>query len=87
VPDLQRVAARLLRAALGAGAALVALGILFHTVGLIPWGRVAGGIGVGVVVAAPFATLIAIAAVGRRSSTALYAVASLVLAALGLWLA
>jgi hypothetical protein len=38
-------------------------------------------------VGAPFATLLAIAMVGRRTATALYAVASLVLALVGLVLA
>lgn len=87
MPDLQRAAARLLRAALGTGAALVAVGVLLNAAGAPAPARVVGGIGVGVVVAAPFATLVAIAAVGRRTSTAVYAVASLVLAVMGLLLA
>jgi hypothetical protein len=87
VPDPQRTAARLLRTALWGGAALVALGVVLDTAGAAAPGRLASGIGVGVVVAAPFATLVAIAVVGRRTATALYAIGSLVLAALGLWLA
>jgi hypothetical protein len=87
VPDLQRTAARLLRLALGTGAAFVSLGVALDAAGLGGPGGVAGGIGVGVVVAAPFATLIAIAVVGRRTGTALYAIASLGLALLGLFLA
>lgn len=85
--DLQRAAARLLRVALGCGAALVALGVLLHTAGAVGPGRLVGGCGVAIVVGAPFATLLAIAMVGRRTATALYAVASLVLALVGLVLA
>jgi hypothetical protein len=87
VPDLHRAAARLLRAALAIGAALAGLGIVLDAAGVGAPGRLASGIGVAVIVVAPFATLIAIAVVGRRTGTALYAVASLVLAALGLLLA
>ena len=87
MPDLQRTAARLLRAALAIGAAFAALGIVLDAAGVTAPGRLASGIGIAVVVVAPFATLIAIAVVGRRTGTALYAVASLVLAVLGLLLA
>lgn len=85
--DLQRTAARLLRASLVTGAALVASGVLLHALGATGAGRVVGAIGVGIVVAAPFATLIAIAIAGRRTTTAIYALVSLVLAGLGLLLA
>ena len=84
MPDLQRSAARLLRVALGVGAALVALGILLGAVGAAGPGRLASAVGVAVVVAAPFATLIAIAMLGRKTGTAVYAAASLALATLGL---
>lgn len=87
MPDLQRAAARLLRAALAAGAALVATGVLLTAAGLSTPGNAVGGVGIGIVVLAPFATLIGIAAVGRRTSTAVYAVASIVLAVAGLLLA
>lgn len=87
MPDLQRTAARLLRAALVTGAALVATGVLLTTAGLPSPGNAVGGVGIGIVVFAPFATLIGIAAVGRRTSTAAYAVASVVLAVAGLLLA
>ena len=84
MPDLQRSAARLLRAALAVGAVLVALGILLGAAGAAGPGQLASGIGVAVVVAAPFATLIAIALVGRKTGTAVYAMTSLALAILGL---
>jgi hypothetical protein len=84
VPDLQRSAARLLRVALGVGGALVALGIILGAAGAAGPGRLSTVVGVAVVVAAPFATLITIAVEGRKTATALYATASLALAILGL---
>jgi hypothetical protein len=89
MPDLQQVAARLLRAGLWAGTALVAVAGLLHLADgpFGRWERLAAGAGIGVVVAAPFVTLVAMAVAARRSVLAIYAAVTLAFAVLGVLLA
>lgn len=78
-----------MRAGLWSGASLVAAAGLLHTAGAewTRWEALAGGLGIGLVVATPFVTLLALAVRARRSALGLYAGATLVLALLGVLLA
>lgn len=81
--DAQRIAARLLRITLGVSAALVGASVVLDRVGGGRWTHTLAVVGIAVVVAAPFVTLVVIAAVSRRAATAAYAVAGLLLALAG----
>ena len=83
------VAARLLRAGLWTGTALVTLaGILQLLIGTAGrWAWFAATAGIAVIVATPFVTLLAMAVTARRSVLGLYAGATLAFALLGILLA
>jgi hypothetical protein len=87
VPDLHRIGALVLRGALWLGAALVVAAGVFDAMGAHVVGRVVGHAGLGVLLGAPFLTLAVLAIAGRRTGTTGYAVASLVIALLGMLLA
>jgi len=87
VPDLQRVVARLFRAALWGGAGCIVAGGGIDLLGFTRVASVVALLGVGIVVAAPFVILVSVAIVGRRTPTARWAIASLLVAALGYVLA
>jgi hypothetical protein len=89
VSDAQRAAAILLRATLWTGAGLV---VVAGAVDVLGGGWVSVGlwvarIGIGVVIAGPFLTLVAIAVAARRVSVAVYAAVTIAVALLGAVLA
>lgn len=87
MPDLQRVVARLFRAALWGGASCIVSAGLLDVVGWTMPARVVGLVGIGIVVAAPFVILVGVVIVGRRSAAAGWALASLLITVLGYVLA
>lgn len=87
MPDLQRVVARLFRTALWGGAGFIVAAGATDLLGFIQLARIVALVGVGIVVAAPFIVLVSVAIVGRGTRTALWAIASLLVAALGYVLA
>jgi hypothetical protein len=89
VRDAQRVAAILLRATLWTGALLVIIaGMLDFGRGTwAVWGFWIAHVGIGVVIAGPFLTLIAIAASARRPSVTVYAMITIAIALAGAILA
>jgi hypothetical protein len=89
MPEIRRAAALVLQAGLWGGVALVAVATLLQVFGgsFDRWTRVAATLGIGVVLGAPFLTLVAIALVTRRPSTAAYAVVTLAVAVVGILLA
>ncbi len=87
--DAQRVAAILLRVTLWAGASLVFVAGMLD-LGGGGWAAVGywmAHIGIGVVIAGPFLTLIAIAASARRPSVTVYAMITIAIAVAGALLA
>jgi hypothetical protein len=88
VGDLQRIAARLLRVALGAGVTLVGVAgpLALAGGGASRWAHLAAASGIAVVVAAPFVTLVAMAVAARRSVLVVYAAATLGCALAGILL-
>ena len=87
MPELQRVVARLFRAALWSGAGCIIVAGLIDLLGFATVARILALVGVGIVVAAPFAILVGVAIVARRTPAAWWAVASLLVALLGYVLA
>jgi len=87
VADLQRIVARLFRAALWSGIGLVTAAGVIELAGFERAAPVVALIGVGIVVAAPFGVLIGVVALGRRTPTARWAAASLLITVLGYLLA
>lgn len=89
MPDAQRAAAILLRATLWTGAGLVIIAGGTNLLGS-GWAQASlwiARIGIGVVIAGPFLTLVAIAAAARRVSVAVYAAVTIAVALLGAVLA
>ena len=86
--DLQRIAACLLRVALGAGVTLVGVAgpLALAGGGASRWAHLAAASGIAVVVAAPFVTLVAMAVAARRSVLVVYAAATLGCALAGILL-
>jgi hypothetical protein len=89
VRDAQQAAAILLRATLwaGAGLVMVAGGIDLLGGNWIVVGQWVARVGIGVVLAGPFLTLLAIAVAARRASVAVYAAITIAVALLGAVLA
>ena len=87
--DAQRAASLLLRATLWSGAGLVVVAGALDLFGghWVSAGLWMARIGVGVVIAGPFLTLIAIALAARRASVAVYAAITITVALLGAVLA
>jgi len=85
--DLQLLAAEILRVGLWAGTAIAVAAGGLHLAGLEPLADLAGVLGIGVIVATPFVTLVALAVRARCSVVGCYAAVTLVFALLGVLLA
>jgi hypothetical protein len=89
VRDPQHAASVLLRVTLWAGAFLVMVAGALNVGGggWAEWGQRVARVGIGVVIAGPFLTLVAIAATVRRGSVTAYAMVTIAIALIGAFLA
>jgi hypothetical protein len=85
--DLQIVAAEILKVGLWAGTAIAVAAGALHLAGAERMADLTGVVGIGVIVATPFVTLVALAVRARCSVVGCYAAVTLVFALLGVMLA